>query len=85
MEQTKVESLIESVVNQFIGVVIAYGVWRLIIIPVFNIPNPGFVNNMAITLTFTGISIIRGYLLRRFFNKGLHRTVHKFVAGMIKH
>jgi len=35
-------------------------------------------NGLAITCVFTGVSILRSYYWRRFFARGLHKTVHKF-------
>jgi hypothetical protein len=38
------------------------------------------VDNLGITAIFTISAIARGYLWRRFFNKGLHKKVHKWIA-----
>lgn len=81
MEQSKLESGIESLVNQFSGILLAFLTWRFIVIPVWDMPDPGFVQNVGITLVFTTISIVRGYLWRRFFNKGLHIAVHNFIRN----
>ena len=81
MEQSKTESLIESLVNQFTGIVTAFLVWRFIIIPLYGIPDPGFLQNVSITLVFTFVSVLRSYLWRRFFNGGLHKIVHRFIVN----
>lgn len=78
MNQTKLESLLESILNVGSGIITALIVWMVIIVPIFRF-EVTFVDNILITLTFTFISIIRGYLWRRFFNAGIHKAVHNFV------
>lgn len=76
MQQSKLESLIESVINQLSGVLISLLWWSVVIVPVFNF-DVNFSSNVLITLSFTTISVIRSYLWRRFFNAGLHRIIRK--------
>ena len=82
MNQTKLESLIEGILNQFSGMIISFGTWVWIVAPVFGIPYQGFVANLGIVCVFTTVSIIRGYVWRRFFNKGLHKKVHSYVMRL---
>ena len=65
--QTKKQSLIESVNNILIGFVVAIGS-QLIIFPIFNI-HIKLHENFQIALYFTVISLIRSYLLRRYYNR----------------
>lgn len=67
MSQSKHQSLIESITNVAIGYVVAL-VSQLIIFPCFGIHIP-FKDNVLIGAWFTVISIIRSYLIRRFFNR----------------
>lgn len=69
MKQSRRHSLIESMTNVVIGYVVALGS-QLIIFPVFDIHIP-LSDNLLIGLWFTGISIVRSYLVRRWFT---HRT-----------
>lgn len=72
MNQTKLESLVESIVNILIG----YGVAllsQLVVFPVFGIHVP-LSTNLWIGAWFTVISLARSYVIRRFFNAGLHKT-----------
>lgn len=65
--QTRRMSFVESIVNVLIG----YGVSllsQIIIFPFFNI-SISLKSNIYIGLWFTVISIIRSYVLRRFFNR----------------
>ena len=67
--QTKFQSFIESTVNILIGYFTALAS-QLLIFPLFNINIP-IQDNLLIGLYFTLISLIRSYLIRRFFNKKL--------------
>ena len=67
--QTKFQSFIESTVNILIGYFTAL-ISQLLIFPLFNINIP-IQDNLLIGLYFTLISLIRSYLIRRFFNKKL--------------
>lgn len=65
--QTKAHSLIESLMNVAIGYVVAVAS-QLAIFPMFGIHVP-FTDNILIGLWFTAISVVRSYLLRRWFTK----------------
>lgn len=67
MEQTKKQSLIESVVQTMIGLATSFLI-QLVIYPVLNIPVT-FSQNIIITAVFFVASIVRGYFVRRIFNK----------------
>lgn len=67
--QTKFQSFIESIVNILIGYFTALAS-QLLIFPLFNI-NITIQDNLLIGLYFTLISLIRSYLVRRYFNKKL--------------
>ena len=64
--QNKKSSMTESLVNVLIGYLIAL-ISQLIIFPVFGVNLP-LSDNLLIGLWFTVISIIRSYLVRRYFN-----------------
>jgi hypothetical protein len=65
--QTKKQSFIEASTNTAVGFLISYASTFLIF------PLMGFESsagkNVIITLFFTVVSIFRGYVIRRFFNK----------------
>ena len=65
--QTKRKSLIESVTQTVVGLVISFAI-QLVIYPLLNIPVT-FSQNLIITSVFFIASIIRGYIIRRIFNK----------------
>ena len=65
--QSKKQSLIEAITNTSVGFLISLGA-TFVIFPIVGIEsNTG--KNIIITIFFTVISILRGYLLRRLFNK----------------
>lgn len=64
--QTKRHSLIESLVNILIGYLTAL-LSQFLIFPLFDINIP-LSDNLLIGLYFTIISLIRSYLVRRYFN-----------------
>lgn len=68
--QSKRNSFIESAVQTFIGLAVSFLI-QLIIYPLLSIP-VSIGQNVIITLVFTVVSIIRGYLVRRLFNKFEH-------------
>ena len=65
--QSKKHSIIESVANTVIGLVTSF-IIQLIIYPLLDIP-VSIGQNIIITFVFFTVSIIRGYLIRRLFNK----------------
>lgn len=64
--QTKKESLIESIINVFIWFLTAF-ISQLVIFPLFDI-NVSLETNLWIWFYFTLISLVRSYLVRRYFN-----------------
>lgn len=66
MGQTRFSSFVESITNVAIG----YGVAllsQIAIFPMFDI-RLSIADNLMIGAWFTAISLIRGYVVRRFFN-----------------
>ena len=64
--QTKKESLIESLTSTTIGIIIGI-VLNLTILPIFGYP-VSLSDSLWISVVFTAVSIIRGYVVRRWFN-----------------
>lgn len=69
--QSRVQSMIESVTNVLIGYFVAV-VSQIVIFPIFGI-HVGIVDNLLIGLYFTAVSLIRGYFVRRLFNRVLSK------------
>jgi len=72
--QTRRQSMLEALVGTGIGFVVAL-ISQVFIMYWYSLPST-FGQDVGITLFFTGISILRGYAVRRFFN-GRHREACK--------
>lgn len=70
MQQTKLSSFIEALVNIVIGFTINYFV-NLLVFPLFNM-HISALDNFYMGLIYTLISVVRSYALRRWFNNHLH-------------
>lgn len=70
MKQTRTVSLIEASINTFIGFFVAYIAWPPAAM-MFDMPY-SHEQHFGIVLFFTVISVIRGYVVRRWFNSKLH-------------
>lgn len=71
--QSRRVSLLESFVNVLAGYGVALAS-QLVIFPLFGIHIP-FRDNVLIGLWFTAVSILRSYIIRRFFNHKQKRRV----------
>ncbi len=72
MTQSRRHSAFESVANVAIGYVVAIAS-QLAIFPLFDIHIP-MSDNLLMGLWFTAISIVRSYVLRRWFNRFTSRV-----------
>ena len=66
MLQTKRQSLIETLTNVAIGYLISF-IANMLVLPLFGY-NINFTDGVLISIIFTIISIVRGYMVRRWFN-----------------
>lgn len=84
MTQTRLQSLIESLMNILIG----YGVAllsQIVIFPLFDI-HVSISTNLWIGAWFTIISLVRSYVIRRWFNKKLHKAAIQLAnSGGFRH
>ena len=77
MDQTRLSSFIESLINVSIGYVVAL-ISQIIVFPWFDI-HVSFYDNLLIGLCFTIVAIIRLYIVRRFFNNSIKLLSIRFV------
>lgn len=82
MNQSRLESLVEVVLGTLIGLVVSLVAQRMVF-PLFGW-SPPMSANLAIAAIFTVISVARGYLMRRFFNAGLHRVAVAIARRLIR-
>lgn len=64
--QTKLQSFLEAALNIAIGLIVAL-VTQLVVFPWFGVYIP-LRDDLLIVGIFTAVSIVRSYVLRRFFN-----------------
>lgn len=81
MQQTRLESLIEAIMNVIIGYLVALAS-QLLIFPIFDI-HVSLIDNLLIGAWFTGVSLVRSYVIRRWFNARLH-VVARMLARLQK-
>lgn len=79
MKQSKMESLVEASLNTASGFVVSLFVWQFIAAPLFGY-HVTWADNVLLTTLFTVVSVLRSYIWRRFFNRGLNRAI----AGWLK-
>ena len=75
--QTKKQSIIEVVTNTGIGFVISL-IATFVVFPLLDIDS-SIPKNVIITICFTVISIIRSYLVRRWFNTNKTEPIEQLV------
>lgn len=83
MNQTRIQSLIETVINTAIGFVVSYLAWP-VAAAMFDM-NYSAGQHVGITVFFTTISVARGYVIRRWFNARLHRTAGRLANRLKSH
>lgn len=81
MNQSRLESVVESCVNTASGFVLAFALWQWVVAPMFGY-SVTLTDNFWMTSIFTAASVARGYVWRRFFNAGLHRVVQQFIRRL---
>ena len=64
--QTKRQSLIETLTSVFVGWLIGV-ILNLTVLPLFDY-NITVIDSLWVSLIFTAVSVIRSYVIRRFFN-----------------
>lgn len=80
MNQTRLGSFIEAIVNIVIGFAINYTA-NLLIFPLFGF-HISLSANFMMGLIYTVISLVRQYVLRRWFNNHLHLAAIKLATRM---
>ncbi len=67
MKQSRIMSLIETATNVVVGYLLAIAT-QIVVFPWFGIET-GLAEHLTIGLAFVGVSLARGYLLRRLFER----------------
>ena len=67
MKQSRAMSLVEAVANVVVGYTLAIAT-QIVVFPWFGIET-GLAEHLTIGLAFVGVSLVRGYVLRRLFER----------------
>lgn len=70
MQQTRLVSLIETLLNTAIGFLVSFAGWP--IAAAMTGIEYGHGQHVAVVAFFTALSVARGYVIRRWFNSGMH-------------
>lgn len=68
MSQTRTKSFVEQLCNVGSGFVLSFVVWSWLVVPLWGM-EMRFLDNLGVTGIFTILSIARGYVWRRVFEK----------------
>ena len=79
MEQSKLGSLIESAMNIVIGFGVAL-LSQIVVFPLVGIHGVPLSTNLEIGAYFTAISLVRSYVIRRWFNARLRRAAESLAS-----
>lgn len=79
MNQTRLGSLIEAILNTAFGFVVSVAL-SLIVYPLFG-HSFTLAQNIGITAIFTVASVARGYVVRRLFNNRLHKAAMRLAGA----
>jgi len=82
MNQSRLESLVETCINIASGFVLAMLITEFVVVPLWDL-DWNTADNFAVTGIFTVSAVVRGYFWRRFFNAGVHKAVHRVVHGWV--
>lgn len=82
MQQTRLESLLEVSINVAIGWVVAI-ITQILVFPLYGF-HPTFADQLGISVFFTVVSVARGYVIRRWFNAGIHKLVAQLAKRILK-
>ena len=64
--QSKMESMIETLTSVFVGWIIGV-ILNMLVLPLFDY-DVNLTDGVLISIIFTAVSVVRSYVVRRFFN-----------------
>lgn len=81
MKQSRLGSLIETCINTLIGFGVAYIAWPIAAV-IWGIPYTHS-QHFGVVLFFTVISVLRGYLIRRYANHVIHNASGRLAEKLL--
>jgi hypothetical protein len=82
MKQTRLESLVEVCINVAIGFCVSYSVGPLLY--AYLGVEYNYLSNFVVTAGYTILSVVRSYIVRRWFNAGLHKAAVRITAKILR-
>ena len=82
MIQTRLESLLEVCINIFLGWLVSMAITLWIVVPLWKL-DWSFSDSFWVTMIYTVAAIVRGYIVRRFFNAQLHKLAHDIAKEFV--
>ena len=82
MKQSRLESLLEVCINIFLGWLVSMAITLWIVVPLWKL-DWSLVDSFWVTMIYTVAAIIRGYVVRRFFNAQLHTLAHNIAKEFV--
>ena len=82
-QQTKIVSMVEVCINVFVGFWVSFLAWPFI--AAYAGYEYDITVNLGITSVFTVLSVLRGYVIRRWFAVGLHSAALKIARKGIEY
>lgn len=81
MHQTRIQSLVETYINTFIGFMLSFLAWPL----AAGVCQLQYTSSQhfGVVLFFTLLSVLRGYVIRRFFNARLHNAAKLLSSKLV--
>lgn len=79
MNQSKRESLVEALLNTLIGYIVALMFWPVVCYLYDITYSHG--QNLGVTALFSVVSIVRAYIVRRYFNARLKRAASSIASN----
>ena len=83
MRQSRIESLVEVCLNIFIGWLVSMAITLWVVVPLWDL-DWSLADSFWVTMVYTAAAILRGYVVRRFFNAQLHKVAHAIAKGVLK-
>ena len=82
MKQSRLESLLEVCINIFLGWLVSMAITLWIVVPLWKL-DWSLADSFWVTMIYTVAAIVRGYVVRRFFNAQLHKLAHSIAKEFV--
>jgi len=76
MEQSRIGSVIETIVNIGTGFILSWCAWLWVLPLIYPEHASSARTAFGITVFFTVLSLTRNYFWRRFFARGIHKAIY---------